>query len=67
MRKLLVVLLALIPVMAWALSLDLSFRLPPLVNKIRPAAIVDETGNVLFGSTPGKVEVTNLPPVSGAD
>ncbi len=61
MQKLLVVLvgLALLPVVAWALSLNVSSRLPPLVNKIRPAALVDEAGNVVFGSLPGKVEVTN--------
>src|SRR5262245_55546074 len=62
MRKMLLLAgLSLLPVVAWALSLNVSFRLPPLLNKIKPAAIVDESGNVLFGSTPAKVEVTNLP------
>jgi hypothetical protein len=28
----------------------------------RVVAVVDELGHVLFGSTPGKVEVTNFPP-----
>src|SRR5262245_54550921 len=50
-----------LPLVAWGLSLNVSFRLPPLLNKIRPVAVVDEVGNVLFGSTPAKVEVTNLP------
>src|SRR5262245_17295842 len=51
-----------IPLAAWGLSLNVSFRLPPFVNKVRPAAVVDERGTVVFGTTPGKVEVTNAAP-----
>src|SRR5262245_56391147 len=68
MRRLwLLVAFVALPLAAWGLSLNVSFRLPPLLNKIRPAAIVDESGNVLFGSTPAKVEVTNGTLVAGAN
>ena len=62
MRKSILVALALAPAVVWALTLDVSFRLPPQLNRIKPTAIVDEAGNVLFGTTPAKVEVTNAPP-----
>jgi hypothetical protein len=50
---------------AWAAgptSLLVSFKLPPKINAIKPVAIVDGDGNLLFnGTTPGQVRVTNAP------
>jgi hypothetical protein len=56
-----VVAVFLVAASAWALTLDVRFKLPPRFNTIKPTAVVDEAGNVLFNGIPGKVEVTNLP------
>src|SRR5262245_46163386 len=43
---------------AWGLTIPVKFS--PSA-RVRVTAIVDEVGDVLFGNTPGKVEVTNFP------
>jgi hypothetical protein len=49
--------------LAWAAgptSLAVKFKLPPSVNSVKPVALVDGDGNLLFNSTtPGKVQVVN--------
>jgi hypothetical protein len=47
---------------AWTLTIPTTF---PSKAKAKVVGIVDEFGSVLFGSTPGKVEVTNFPPGLG--
>ena len=42
----------------WALNLPVTF---PTKARVKVVGAVDEMGNLLFGSTPGKVEVTNFP------
>jgi hypothetical protein len=48
---------------AWTLVVPVTF---PTKGRARITAVVDELGNVLFGSTPGKVEVTNFPTAAPA-
>lgn len=48
---------------AWTLAIPVTF---PSRAKAKLVGIVDEVGNVLFGSTPGKVEVTNFPPATAS-
>lgn len=43
---------------AWTLAIPVTF---PARAKAKLVGIVDEVGNVLFGTTPGKVEVMNFP------
>jgi hypothetical protein len=38
----------------------------PLKTRAKATVVVDELGQVLFGSAPGKVEVTNMPSVTVA-
>ena len=45
-------------------SLIPKYKLPPAVNPIKPTAILDGDGNILFSDThPGKCEVTALSPL----
>jgi hypothetical protein len=46
---------------AWAFTITL-----PAKMRAKAELVVDEVGTVLFGSTPGKVEVTNLPSISSS-
>jgi hypothetical protein len=57
--------------LAWAAggptALLVKFKLPPGTNVVKPTAIVDGNGNILFNSTtPGQVQVTNFPPQASA-
>jgi hypothetical protein len=45
---------------AWALEV----KIPPRITA-KANLVVDELGNVLFGATPAKIEVTNFPPSAG--
>ena len=61
MRRIIVILIAIGAVLsatAFALTVQVTF---PARTKAKIGAVVDEMGNVLFGATPGKVEVTNFP------
>ena len=53
--------------LAWAAgptTLLVKFGLPPKVNTVKPTAIVDGDGNILFNAaTPGQVSVTNQPAI----
>jgi hypothetical protein len=44
-----------------ALTLRVAFPDVATLVKVKVTGVVDEAGNVLFGSTPGKVAVTSLP------
>jgi hypothetical protein len=46
-----------------AFAYDVTF---PSRLRVQAQALVDELGNVLLGSTPAKIEVTNMPDCSGA-
>ena len=39
----------------------------PTRTSVNLVAVVDELGNVLFGTKPGRVEVTNFPPSGGSE
>jgi hypothetical protein len=46
-----------------AFAYDVTF---PSRLRVQAQALVDEVGNILLGSTPAKIEVTNMPDCSGA-
>ena len=64
MRKLVLgVLIGFLVAATAALAYDVTF---PSRLKVQAHALVDELGNVLLGTTPAKIEVTNMPDCSGS-
>ena len=63
MRKLVLgVLVGFLAAASAAFAFDVTF---PSRLRVQAHALVDELGNVLLGSTPAKIEVTNLPSCGG--